>query len=66
MKIIILGAGQVGSSLAKNLQKDHNISVVDERAERLRHIQNHFDVKTICARHHTPIFLKKQVLMMRI
>jgi trk system potassium uptake protein TrkA len=48
MKIIILGSGQVGSSLAKNLHKDHDISIVDERAERLRHIQNHFDVMTIC------------------
>ena len=48
MKIIILGTGKVGSSLAKNLQKDHNIRVIDEKVERLRHIQNHFDVKTIC------------------
>ena len=48
MKIIILGAGQVGSSLAKSLQNDHDISVVDDQASRLRHIQNHFDVKTIC------------------
>ncbi|MDA0911865.1 MAG: Trk system potassium transporter TrkA [Proteobacteria bacterium] len=59
MKIIILGAGQVGSSLAKNLQKDHNISVVDEKAERLRHIQNHFDVKTICGSASHPNILEE-------
>ena len=48
MKIIILGAGQVGSSLAKSLQKAHDISVVDNDASNLRQIQNHFDVLTIC------------------
>ena len=48
MKIIVLGAGQVGSSLAKSLQKAHDISVVDNNPSNLRQIQNHFDVLTIC------------------
>ncbi|WP_018300437.1 Trk system potassium transporter TrkA [Fangia hongkongensis] len=48
MKIIILGAGQVGSSLAKSLQKEHDVSVIDQNAVRLRRIQDHFDVRTIC------------------
>ena len=48
MKIIILGAGQVGSSLTKSLQKAHDISIVDNNPSHLRQIQNHFDVLTIC------------------
>lgn len=49
MKIIILGAGQVGSSLTKSLQKAHDISIVDNNPSHLRQIQNHFDV--LCAGH---------------
>ena len=48
MKIIILGGGQVGSSLTKSLQKAHDISIVDNNPSHLRQIQNHFDVLTIC------------------
>lgn len=48
MKIIILGAGQVGSSLTKSLQKAHDISIVDNNPSHLSQIQNHFDVLTIC------------------
>ncbi|MCF6765255.1 Trk system potassium transporter TrkA [Thiotrichales bacterium 19S3-7] len=48
MKIIILGAGQVGTSLAKNLQYDHDISLVDVDMDKLQHLQNKFDIKTIC------------------
>ncbi|MFZ9036094.1 MAG: Trk system potassium transporter TrkA [Francisellaceae bacterium] len=47
MKIIILGAGQVGTSLAKNLQHEHDISIIDKDAVKLQKIQNHFDVRTI-------------------
>ena len=48
VKIIILGAGQVGSSLAKSLQKEHDVSIIDENAVKLRRIQDHFDVRTVC------------------
>jgi len=48
MKIIILGAGQVGTSLAKNLLVDHDVSLIDNNSEKLRIIQNKFDVRTIC------------------
>jgi trk system potassium uptake protein len=48
MDIIIVGAGQVGSSLAKNLQTDHNVSLIDTDPEKLSNLQNKYDIKTIC------------------
>ncbi len=48
MKIIILGAGQVGSSVAANLSGEANdITVVDNNLERLQHLQDRFDLRTI-------------------
>ena len=48
MKIIILGAGQVGSSVAENLAIEANdITVVDKDPERLRTLQEHFDLRTV-------------------
>ena len=39
MKIIILGAGQVGGTLAANLASEHNdITVVDTNSERLHEL----------------------------
>jgi len=48
MKIIILGAGQGGSSVAANLVSEANdITVVDLKAELLRELQDRFDLRTI-------------------
>ncbi len=48
MKIIILGAGQVGMSLALNLEgEDNDITLIDTDAKRLRDIQDHLDLRTI-------------------
>ncbi|MEY6431418.1 Trk system potassium transporter TrkA [Thioalkalicoccus limnaeus] len=48
MKILILGAGQVGSSLAANLVHEANdITVVDKKAELLRALQDRFDLRTV-------------------
>ena len=48
MKIIILGAGQVGSSVAENLAIEANdITVIDKDPERLRTLQEHFDLRTV-------------------
>lgn len=48
MKIIILGAGQVGGTLAENLASEQNdITVVDTNAQLLRDLQGHLDIKTI-------------------
>ncbi|MCB2261741.1 MAG: Trk system potassium transporter TrkA [Candidatus Thiosymbion ectosymbiont of Robbea hypermnestra] len=48
MKIIILGAGQVGSSVAANLVSEANdITVVDLKVDLLRELQDRFDLRTI-------------------
>lgn len=48
MKIIILGAGQVGSSVAYNLASEANdITVVDTDADRLRELQDRLDIRTV-------------------
>jgi trk system potassium uptake protein TrkA len=48
MKIIILGAGEVGGNLAQNLtQEASDITVVDTNSERLRELQDRFDIRTV-------------------
>ncbi len=48
MKIIILGAGQVGSSVAQSLASEANdITVVDSRAEVLQDLQDRLDIRTV-------------------
>jgi len=48
MKIIILGAGQVGASLAANLASEANdITVVDTEPERLHNLQDRLDIRTV-------------------
>jgi len=47
MKIIILGAGQVGGSLAEHLASEANdITVVDTDGERLRDLGDRLDIRT--------------------
>ena len=48
MKIIILGAGMVGSSLAEHLTSEANdITLVDHNTDLLRGLQDHLDIRTI-------------------
>jgi trk system potassium uptake protein TrkA len=48
MKIILAGAGAVGSHLAKMLsQENHDITVIDNDADRLRQIGSNLDVLTL-------------------
>ncbi|MCB1760991.1 MAG: Trk system potassium transporter TrkA [Gammaproteobacteria bacterium] len=48
MKIIILGAGQVGTSVANNLASEANdITVVDQDEELLREMADRLDLRTI-------------------
>lgn len=48
MKIIILGAGEVGGNLAQNLTREaSDITVVDINADRLRELQDRFDIRTV-------------------
>ncbi|MCG6242592.1 Trk system potassium transporter TrkA [Vibrio diabolicus] len=48
MKIIILGAGQVGGTLAENLVGENNdITIVDNNADRLRELQDKYDLRVV-------------------
>ena len=48
MKIIILGAGEVGGNLAQNLtQEASDITVVDTNGDRLRELQDRVDIRTV-------------------
>jgi trk system potassium uptake protein TrkA len=49
MKILILGAGQVGSSAAYHLSREeaNEVTVVDMRAEILRELQDRLDIRTV-------------------
>ena len=48
MKIIILGAGQVGTTLALSLEGENNdITLIDSDPKRLRYIQDLLDLRTI-------------------
>ncbi len=54
MKIIILGAGQVGATLAENLVGENNdISIIDLNQEILRHLQEKLDLQVVigCGSH---------------
>lgn len=49
MKIIILGAGQVGSTLAEHLStEDNDVTVVDIDGEKLLSLQERIDIRTVC------------------
>lgn len=46
--IIILGAGQVGTSVAKNLSTErHNITVIDRDANKLKELASKYDLRTV-------------------
>jgi trk system potassium uptake protein len=51
MKIIILGAGQVGTTVAQNLASEANdITIVDTDRSRLQELQDRFDLRTVVGR----------------
>jgi trk system potassium uptake protein TrkA len=60
MRIVILGAGQVGSSVAENLVSEANdITVVDTNAERLRKLQDRLDLRTVTGNAAHPAVLER-------
>ncbi|MDZ7803295.1 Trk system potassium transporter TrkA [Thiohalophilus sp.] len=60
MKIIILGAGQVGSSLAENLASEANdITLVDQREEVLQGLQDRLDLRTVIGHASHPEVLQR-------
>ncbi|QKT03497.1 Trk system potassium transporter TrkA [Ectothiorhodospiraceae bacterium 2226] len=60
MKIVILGAGQVGSSLAAHLSSEANdITVVDLDARALQALQDRLDIRTLVGRASHPDVLRR-------
>ena len=48
MKIVIVGAGKVGYSLAQRLiQDDHDVYVIDRSPERIHNLENTLDVSLV-------------------
>ncbi|HDZ34920.1 Trk system potassium transporter TrkA [Pseudoalteromonas sp. AS84] len=60
MKIIILGAGQVGATLAENLVGEQNeITVVDIDGNRLRELQDKYDLQGVMGHSAHPDVLRR-------
>ncbi len=60
MKIIVLGAGQVGASVAENLAREANdITVVDIDTKALHDLQDRFDLRTVVGHASHPDVLRR-------
>ncbi|MEX0387080.1 Trk system potassium transporter TrkA [Spiribacter onubensis] len=60
MKIIILGAGQVGGTVAANLtSEDNDITVVDRDAQILQGLQDRLDLRTVLGNGTHPAVLER-------
>jgi len=60
VKILILGAGQVGSTVAESLVGEANdITVVDTDSEKLRQLQDRLDLRTLTGNAAHPSILEK-------
>lgn len=60
MKIVILGAGQVGGTLAESLSSEKmDITVVDSQASRLRELQDKLDIGTVLGEASHPEILQQ-------
>ena len=58
MKIIILGAGKVGVSLARNLVEEGNdIVLVDPSSAQLDEVKQRLDIQTVCSRSFFLLFI---------
>lgn len=60
MRIIICGAGQVGTGIARQLTaEDHNIVIIDENADALREMSESLEVTTVLGRPSVPSVLEE-------
>lgn len=58
-QMLILGAGQVGQTLASALVRDgHDVTVVDIACDRLEAMESFLDIKTVCGQASRPDILK--------
>lgn len=58
MKILILGSGQVGSTLAQNLAQDNDVTVIDVNERALKNISSRLDVQTIVGNGASPVVME--------
>jgi len=47
VRIIVLGAGQVGTTIVEALHDEHDVTVIDTHAERLSHLAHRFDIRVV-------------------
>ena len=60
MKILILGAGQVGSSVASSLAKEANdVTLVDTKVDWLSDLRDRLDIQTIVGNASHPEVLER-------
>src|SRR5690606_15365487 len=60
MKIIILGAGQVGATLAEHLANENNdITIIDKDPDKLLALQERLDIRTIPGNASFPNLLRR-------
>ena len=60
MKVVIVGGGLVGSTLAEKLSRDrHDVSLVDESADRIRELSRTLDVRTVAGNGSTAPVLRR-------
>jgi trk system potassium uptake protein TrkA len=63
MKIVILGAGRIGGSLARNLSNsDYQVSIVDQSKIRLSDLEDKLDIMTVEGNASSLLTLKKSGL----
>jgi trk system potassium uptake protein TrkA len=67
MKIIIIGAGRVGSSVAESLVSEANdITVIDTDPARIADLQDHFDLRGVLGNAALPSVLRQAGLLKEI
>jgi len=63
MKIVILGAGRIGGSLARNLSKNnYQVLIVDQNKDRLSDLEDKLDIMTVEGNASSLLTLKKSGL----
>ena len=63
MKIVILGAGRIGGSLARNLSKsNYQVLIVDQNKDRLSELEDKLDIMTVEGNASSLLALKKSGL----
>ena len=60
MKVIIVGAGQIGIALAKYLRtEDHSVVLIDSQKEALAHLAEQLDIQTVVGSGSSPAVLAR-------